>query len=126
MPTILDYLAIDSEGYGFEGTSLRPLIEGRDTPRLYAFSKQTEFYSSDDGRFHLILDTDNDRFTLFDIRNDRLEQNDLYDPSHPELGPLTSALDGWLEQTGRQMRLHDSVKADRAKEEELRALGYLQ
>jgi arylsulfatase A-like enzyme len=126
VPTILDYLAIDSEGYGFEGTSLRPLIEGRDTPRLYAFSKQTEFYSSDDGRFHLILDTDNDRFTLFDIRNDRLEQNDLYDPSHPELGPLTSALDGWLEQTGRQMRLHDSVKADRAKEEELRALGYLQ
>ena len=126
VPTILDYLAINSEEYGFEGTSLRPLIEGRDTPSLYAFSKQTEFHSSDDGRFHLILDTDNDRFTLFDIRNDRLEQNDLYDPSHPEFGPLKSALDGWLEQTGRQMRLHDSVMADRAKEDELRALGYLQ
>ena len=126
VPTILDYLAIDGEGLGFEGRSLRPVIEGREESSLYAFSKQTEFHSSDDGRFHLILDADNDRFTLFDIRNDPPEQNDLYDPSHPELGPLKSALDRWLEQTSKRTRLHESIMADRAKEEELRALGYLQ
>jgi len=126
VPTILDYLAIDGEEFGFEGKSLRPVIEGRDASGLYAFSKQTEFHSSDDGRFHLILDADNDRFTLFDIRNDPLEQNDLYDPSHRELGPLRSELDGWLEQTSKRMRLHESIMADRAKEEELRALGYLE
>jgi len=51
---------------------------------------------------------------------------DLYDPAHPEFGPLKSALDEWLEQTSTRMRLRDSIAADRAKEEELRALGYLE
>jgi len=126
VPTILDYLEIDGGDFGFEGRSLRPLIEGREDSQLYAFSRQTEFHSSDDGRFHLILDTDSDSFTLFDLRNDPLEQHDLFDPSHLELGPLRSALDGWLEQTGKRMRLRESIMADRAKEEELRALGYLE
>jgi arylsulfatase A-like enzyme len=126
VPTILDYLAIDGGGLGFEGKSLRPIIEGREESSLYAFSRQTGFHSSDDGRFHLILDTNNDGFTLFDIRTDPLEQSDLYDPSHPELGPLKSALDGWLEQTSKGVRLHESAMAERAKEEELRALGYLE
>ena len=126
VPTILDYLAIDGEQYGFEGKSLRSVIEGRDIANLYAFSKQTEYYSADDGRFHLILDASNDRFTLFDIRNDPLEQSDMWDPSHTELGPLRSAFDGWLEQTSQLQRLDESTAADRAKEEELRALGYLE
>ena len=126
VPTILDFLAIDRGEYGFEGRSLRPVIEGQEESSSYAFSRQTEFHSSDDGRFHLILDMDNDRFTLFDIREDPLEQRDLYDPSHPELGGLKSALDGWLGQTGKRTRLQESLIADRAKEEELRALGYLE
>jgi arylsulfatase A-like enzyme len=126
VPTILDYLSIDGREFGFEGGSLRPIIEGQEESSLFAFSRQTEFHSSDDGNFHLIFDTDNDRFTLFDVRNDPLEQHDLYDPSHPELGGLKSALDGWLEQTSKRTRLHESILADREKEEELRALGYLE
>ena len=126
VPTILDYLEIDSEGFGFEGKSLRPVIEGQEKSSLFAFSRQTGFHSSDDGRFHLILDTDNDCFTLFDIRNDPLEQHDLFEVSHPELGPLKASLDGWLEQTSKGTRLQESVLADKAKEEELRALGYLE
>ena len=126
VPTILDYLEIDGGDFGFEGRSLRPLIEGREDSELYAFSRQTEYRSSDDGRFHLILDTENDSLSLFDIRKDPLEQHDLFDPSHLELEPLRSALDGWLAQTGKRMRLRESIMADRAKEEELRALGYLE
>ena len=126
VPTIFDYLEINGEGFGFEGRSLRSLIEGREESTLYAFSKQTEYRSADDGRFHLILDAKKDHFTLFDVRIDPLEQHDLYDPSHPGLGPLSAALDGWLEQTSTRMRLRDSIAADRAKEEELRALGYLE
>lgn len=126
VPTILDYLSIDGEGFGFEGQSLRPLIEDREAPLQYAFAQQTEYRSSDDGRFHLILDTDNDRFTLFDTRKDPLEQRDLYDPAHPEFGLLRQALFSWFEQTSPQLRLDDSTAADRAKEEELRALGYLE
>jgi arylsulfatase len=126
VPTILDYLSIDEEGLGLEGRSLRPLIEGREEPIRYAFAKQTAYRSSDDGRFHLILDSDNDAFTLFDIGNDPLEQQDLYDPAHPEFAPLRNALFGWLDETSQRGRLDESTAADRAKEEELRALGYLE
>jgi len=126
VPTILDYLAINGEDFGFEGKSLRPFIERRAESSRFAFSRQTGVYSADDGRFHLILDASSDRFTLFDIGKDPLEQSDLFDPAHPEFGPLKSALDGWLEQTSKRMHLRDSIAADRAKEEELRALGYLE
>jgi len=126
VPTILDYLAIDGEGYGFEGRSLRPLIEGVEMQTSYAFAAQTEYRSSDDGRFHLVYDISKDHFTLFDLRSDPLEQNDLYDRSHPELGPLRSALEAWLEDTSKAGRILDSLAAARAKEEELRALGYLE
>jgi len=126
VPTILDYLSIDGEDFGLEGTSLRPLIEGRENRIQFAFAKQTQYRSSDDGRFHLILDSDKREFTLFDIKSDPLEQHDLWDKTHPEFGSLKSALDGWLEQTSKEMRLQESIAADRAKEEELRALGYLE
>jgi arylsulfatase len=126
VPTILDYLAIDGEGLGLEGKSLRPLIEGREESTLFAFAKQTEYRSADDGRFHLILDAKKDHFTLFDLRIDPLEQDDLYDPSHPKLGSLKTALDGWLEMTDRRLTLLQSIAADKVKEEELRALGYIQ
>jgi arylsulfatase len=126
VPTILDYLAIDDEEFGLEGKSLRPLIDGREEPTLFAFAKQTEYRSADNGRFHLILDAKNDRFTLFDSGTDPLEQHDLFDPAHPELGPLKTALDGWLEMTGRRLSLRQSLAADKAKEEELRALGYIE
>jgi arylsulfatase len=126
VPTILDYLAIDGEGLGFEGKSLRPLIEGREEPTLFAFAKQTQYRSADDGRFHLIFDAQKDHLTLFNLREDPLEQHDLFDPAHPELGRLKTALDGWLEMTGRRLSLRRSLAADKAKEEELRALGYLE
>ena len=126
VPTILDYLTIDGEGLGLEGKSLRSLIEGRDESTLFAFAKQTEYRSVDDGRFHLILDVDKDHFTLFDLRIDPLEQDDLYDPSNLELGSLKTALDGWLEMTSRRLSLRQSLAADKAKEEELRALGYIE
>jgi arylsulfatase A-like enzyme len=126
VPTILDYLATAGEEHGFEGRSLRPLIEGAELQTRIAFSSQTEYRSSDDGRFHLILDVSKSHFTLFDVRSDPLEQNDLFDPSHPELGPLSTALEGWLEKSGRAGRLLESLAAARTKEEELRALGYIQ
>ena len=105
---------------------MRSLIEGRDESTLFAFAKQTEYRSVDDGRFHLILDVDKDHFTLFDLRIDPLEQDDLYDPSNLELGSLKTALDGWLEMTSRRLSLRQSLAADKAKEEELRALGYIE
>jgi arylsulfatase len=126
VPTILDYLEIDLDGFGFEGSSLRPLIEGQAIERLFAFADAGRYRSADDGRFHLILDGSDQRFTLFNIMNDPLEQHDLFDSSHPEFTPLLNALDEWLGSTGQRLRLDKAIAAAQAKEEELRALGYLE
>lgn len=126
VPTILDYLEIEFDGLGFRGSSLRPLIEGRANDRRHAFADVGRHRGIDDGRFHLILDVSTNQFTLFDLRSDPLEQHDLFDPSHPEFSPLSAALEDWLEKSSGDGRLLESLAAARAKEEELRALGYLE
>lgn len=126
VPTILDYLGIENDGFGFEGTSLRALIEGREVVRRFAFSEVGRYRGVDDGRFHLVFDGADGRLTLFDVRNDPLEQQDLFEPSHAAVAPLSKALNQWLEASGQRLRIDESVAGARAKEEELRALGYLE
>lgn len=126
VPTILDYLEIEPEGLDLEGTSLLPLLEGREPSRTFAFSDQREYRSADDGRFHLILDGEDGKVTLFDLRADPGEQSDLFRTDHPEAKKLSDALNGWLTDTGQLMRFDEELAAARAKEEELRALGYLE
>jgi arylsulfatase len=126
VPTILDYLEIEPEGLDLEGTSLLPLLEGREPSRKFAFSDQREYRSADDGRFHLILNGEDGKVTLFDLRSDPLEQHDLFRTDHPEVERLSDALNGWLTETGQLMRFDEELAAARAKEEELRALGYLE
>ena len=126
VPTVLDYLAIDGDGFGFEGRSLRPVVEGQKISRQFAFSEQMQDYSSDNGRFHLILDNAENTMTLFDVRSDPLEQHDLFDLTHPEFGLLNDARNRWFEETGRLGRLDEAAAAAQAKEDELRALGYLE
>ena len=126
VPTILDYLGIPADGHGFEGESLRPLIEGRESRERYAFADQGKYRSVDDGRFHLIFDGAEKTATLFETGNDPLEQHDLFAPNHPAAVALTAALNDWLAATGQALRFDEALAAARAKEEELRALGYLQ
>ena len=125
VPPLLDYLSIETEDLELEGTSLLPLLEGREPTRRYAFSDQREYRSSDDGHFHLILDGEDSTKTLFDLRSDPLEQNDLYSVDHPEVNRLSDALNQWLQDTDQWDRFDEALAAGKAKEEELRALGYL-
>jgi arylsulfatase len=126
VPTILDYLGITSESFEPEGNSLRPLIEGGEPAQEHAFAVQGRYRSVDDENFHLILDAKDRTVTLFDFMNDPLEQEDLYFADHPAAGPLTAALNRWLDQTGELTGLDEALAAAKAKEEELRALGYIQ
>lgn len=126
VPTILDYLEIDAEGFEFEGTSLLPVLGGEKPTREFAFADQRELRSADDGRFHLIFNGEEDTATLFDLRSDPGEQFDLFKPDHPEAVRLSEALNVWLTDTGQLMRFDEELAAARAKEEELRALGYLE
>ena len=51
--------------------------------------------------------------------------DDLFTPSHPDGDRLGAALNGWLKDTGQWVRFDEALAASKAKEEELRALGYL-
>jgi arylsulfatase A-like enzyme len=126
VPTILDYLDIEAEGLYFEGTSLLPVLEGNEPLRDFAFADQREYRSADDGRFHLVFNGEDGTATLFDLRSDPGEQSDLFSTDHPEARRLSDALNGWLTDTGQLMHFDKELAAARAKEEELRALGYLE
>jgi arylsulfatase A-like enzyme len=126
VPTILDYLEIEYDNLDFEGTSLLPVLEGREPERLFAFADQREYRSADDGRFHLIFNGEDGTATLYDLRSDPGEQVDIFSSDHPEAVRLSDALDGWLTDTGQLVRFDEELAAARAKEEELRALGYLE
>ena len=56
----------------------------------------------------------------------RLEQHDLFTPGHPAVGALATALNRWMEATGQLAGFDEDLAAAKAKEEELRALGYLE
>ena len=126
VPTVLDYLEIDTESLDFEGASLLPILEGREPEKIFAFADQLEYRSADDGRFHLIFNGEASTANLYDLRSDPGEQLDLFRPDHPEAIRLSNALNGWLTDTGQLMRFDEELAAARAKEEELRALGYLE
>ncbi|MDH3813441.1 MAG: sulfatase [Acidobacteriota bacterium] len=126
VPTILDYLEIEPEGLNLEGTSLLPVLEGDGPSREFAFADQRAYRSADDGRFQLILNGENGVVTLYDLISDPLEQHDLFRSDHPELARLSDALNMWLTDTGQLMRFDEEIAAAKKKEEELRALGYLE
>jgi len=126
LPTMLDWLGIDDAGIPFEGTTLCSLFEGGKPTRNYAFTDQSKYRAADDGRWHFILDGVESKVTLYDIRADPLEQHDLFTPNHPEGDRLGTILNGWLKDTGQWVRFDEALAAGKAKEEELRALGYLE
>jgi arylsulfatase len=126
LPTVLDLLQVPSDQLALEGASLRPIFESRDPIGQFAYSDQSRFRAVDDGRWHLILDGVERTSTLYDVVDDPLEQHDRFRAGHPEVDRLGAALNAWLKQTGQWVGFDKALAASKAKEEELRALGYLQ
>ena len=125
VPTLLDELTIQPAGLVAEGASLSQVMRGEPATRHYAFTDQSRFRAVDDGLKQLILDGIESTVTLFDLRADPLAQHDLYFGSNPDVDRLGAALNLWLEQTGQWVNFDAALAAGKAKEEELRALGYL-
>ena len=126
VPTLLDYLGVDAAGAGFEGSSLRSLIEENEPVDRHAFAYQGRYRAVADASYHLILDGSEGSATLFDLVGDPLEQTDIYSPGNPAAKALAEALNRWMEATGQWVRFDEELEAAKAKEEELRALGYLE
>lgn len=124
-PTLLDELAVDPTDFAAEGISLGPIMRGEPAARQFAFTDQSRYRAADDGRKQLILDGGEFTATLFDLRTDPLAQHDLYSGSNPDVDRLGAALNRWLQETGQWVNFDAALAAARAKEDELRALGYL-
>jgi len=125
LPTVLDELGIEAAATPFEGLTLRPLLEGGEAAREYAFTDQSRYRAADDGRWQLILDGVESSATLYDLRADPLQQHDLSTQNPSQAERMGAVLNRWLKDTGQWVRFDEALAASQAKEEELRALGYL-
>ena len=118
VPTILDYFALDADP-GFEGHSLRPLIEGRENGSATGFASWRTQRSAFDAHHKLILDPPAGEAALYDLARDPGEEHDVIGEHADVATRLREAL-----------RAHRDRVADRAPaadtEEQLRALGYLE
>ncbi len=126
VPTLLDYLGVDPAQNEFDGASLRSQIDGGQPPEPFAFAYQGRYRAAADAHHHLILDGAGHRTTLFDVASDPLEQHDLFAPGHPAVGILTAALNRWMAATGQLVRFDEDIAAAKAREDQLRSLGYLE
>jgi arylsulfatase len=125
VPTLLDYLGIDAEPYGLEGTSLRDVLESGETDKRRAFSSMASQRSVNDQRYKLIFDIARDRYKLFDLVEDPGETRDIAAENERVLKRLQHELHAW---TGRVEKGEDDderLRKAQEIEDELRDLGYL-
>jgi arylsulfatase A-like enzyme len=122
VPTLLDYLGLDTKGLNFEGESLRPAIEGTGEldPRQYGM--QGTLRSAADGRHKLIHDLGKGTFELYDLKADPKETRDTLRGERRAFHGLREALTAWLSRTEGKGKAEESLEAERR----LRSLGYLE
>ena len=125
LPTILDYLAIDSKTYRLDGKSLRPAIEQNQAVHKYVFGMQPYARSVTDGRYKLIYNNRTGDIELFDRSADPGEQTNIA-ARRPQLAEaLTEVLIQWVDSTEGDVDVGENVDKAREVTDRLRSLGYL-
>jgi arylsulfatase A-like enzyme len=128
VPTLLDYLGVDTAGLTLEGESLRPLIEGEapapENGRQLA--SQGPWRSIADDRFKLIHDLARGRFALYDLTADPGETTDVLRRERRSFHELHEALTAWIARTEGDAAAGESLRQAEEAEKRLRALGYLE
>jgi arylsulfatase A-like enzyme len=122
VPTLLDYLGIDTQGLRFEGESLRPAIEGTGELEPHQYGMQGTLRSAADGRHKLIHDLGKGSFELYDLKADPKETRDTLRGERRAFHGLREALTAWLSRTEGKGKAAESLEAER----KLRSLGYLE
>ncbi len=122
VPTLLDYLGVDTAGLAFEGGTLRPLIEGSPQPDPHQYGMQGTLRSAADGRHKLIHDLGRGTFALYDLRADPGETRDTLRADRRTFHRLRGNLTAWLGRTEGQGKAEESLEAERR----LRTLGYIE
>lgn len=122
VPTVLDYLGVDTKGLTFEGESLRPLIEGSGELDPHQYGMQGTLRSAADGRHKLIHDLGKGSYALYDLKADPREKKDALRGDRRIFHRLRQVLTTWLGRTEGTGKAEESLEAER----KLRALGYLE
>jgi arylsulfatase A-like enzyme len=140
-PTILDYLGIDAPDAGFQGPSLRPLIDGssdvdlppvRSEVRFIVLSSESVLaekvafkYAVIDGRYKLIKDFRTQRYELYDLERDPGEREDLAS-SRPDLvREMLVTLNRTRSVESKGPAVDENVALDPEDAAMLRDLGYI-
>ncbi len=124
-PTFLDYLGLAGERSGFDGASLRPVIEEDRPIRRLSFGLQGVKRTASDGTHKLIFDLASGGVQLFDLRTDPGEKVDLSSRRPEEVRRLRTALLRWVESREGPPASGESRRRAEELEKRLRALGYL-
>jgi arylsulfatase A-like enzyme len=122
VPTLLDYLGVDTAGLTFEGKSLRPLIEGTGETDPHQYGMQGTLRSAADGQHKLIHDLGQGSFALYDLKADPREMRDTLRTERRAFHGLREALTAWLSRTEGKGKAEESLEAER----KLRSLGYIE
>ena len=130
VPTLLDYLGIETVGLTLEGRSLRPLIEGGEEPEPAAerrqYATQGPWRGVSDGRYKLIHDLANGGFALYDLSADPGETRDVLRDQRRTFHRLRQDLTAWLGRAEGEWAASESVRKAQEAEKKLRSLGYLE
>lgn len=117
VPTLFDYLGLSTEGRGFEGTSLRPVIEENRRVRRVSFGLQGVARTIHDGTYKLSYDLASGNTKLFDLQKDPRKNRSL--PGTPRRRPAPAggapALAGEPRRPGGHRRV--AAAGGRAREE---------
>ena len=125
VPTLVDYLGLSAEGRGFEGASLRPVIESDRPIRQASLALQGVTRTLCDGTDKLAFDLDSGRAQLFDLAADPGERTDLSAQRPAEARRLQAALLRWIESREGPVASGEAQRRAHEVEKKLRALGYL-
>ncbi len=147
MPTILDAAGKNDLAVDCRGTSLLPLLEGGQLPsrdeflvtglrmnrkkyyRPYKQSRGDDNVVVRQGTLKGIWNVEVDGFELYDLQNDPLEQNNLFDRRAELAAAMTEYARSWLERCGRGVVEGEPLHADEMDDEtlkSLRSLGYVE
>jgi arylsulfatase A-like enzyme len=124
VPTILDYVGIEGEKFGFQGKSLRPVIEKDETIHAYSYCAQYNWRSVTDGRFKLIISVRTGAIALYDLQADPKEKEDLIDIEVETARELLRVLKEWISEEEAGLTQKQRIRLSEEAVERLRALGY--
>lgn len=125
VPTLLDYLGVETDGLRLDGESLRPLIEDGAPLHETVFSAWGSLRAAKAGRYKLIMDLATRRAALYDLESDPGETRDVAADHPRETHELQLALSRWIREVEGVSDEDQALARGRAAAERLRSLGYV-